>query len=151
MGTFHVNGGQILNKTQTREKKRVDPDRTNHPNINIAHFAICSIFKNIKNNKLLADNLLEVRKIKLGTEIGRSCPVFMKMRLKQIRGLKAAKNTLCVWLLAFPAACLAVSPTPATEAVMLTLPPGATSAEIQQGLDLLPESGGEVVLPRRND
>jgi hypothetical protein len=39
--------GQIL-KTQMREKKRVDPDRTNHPNINIAHFAICSIFKNIK-------------------------------------------------------------------------------------------------------
>jgi len=74
--------------------------------------------------------------------------MFMKTSMKQIRGLKAAKNTLCVWLLAFPAACLAVSPTPATEAVMLTLPAGVTSAEIQQGLDLLPESGGEVVLPR---
>jgi hypothetical protein len=71
----------------------------------------------------------------------------MKTSLKQIRGLKAAKNTLCVLLLVFPAVCLAVSPTPATEAVKLTLPPGATSAEIQQGLDLLPASGGEVVLP----
>jgi len=71
----------------------------------------------------------------------------MKMSLKQIRGLKAAKNTLCVWLLALAAACLAAPPIPATEAVMVTLHPGATSAEIQQMLDMLPESGGEVVLP----
>ena len=32
----------------------------NHPNINLAHFAISAIFKNVKNNKLLAENLLEV-------------------------------------------------------------------------------------------
>ena len=124
-----------------------EPELANHPNINIAHFSISAIFKNIKNNKLLADNLLEVSNFKLGTEIGRSCPALMKMSLKQLRGLKAAKNTLCVWLLALPAACLAAPPIPATEAVMVTLPPGATSAEIQQTLDMLPESGGEVVLP----
>ncbi len=119
----------------------------NHPNINIAHFAIWSIFKNVKNNNLLADNLLAVRNVELGTEIGRSCPALMKMSLNQIRGLAGAKGIPFVWLLAFPAACLAVSSIPATQAMVMTLPPGVTSDEIQQALDLLPVSGGVVVLP----
>jgi polygalacturonase len=40
-----------------------------------------------------------------------------------------------------------VLPVPSAEPVVVTLPSGATSVEIQQALDSLPASGGEVVLP----
>src|SRR5208283_3188203 len=42
---------------------------------------------------------------------------------------------------------LRASATPAPEPAAVTLPAGVTCAEIQQALDRLPESGGEVMLP----
>jgi len=71
----------------------------------------------------------------------------MKMSLHQIRGVRAAKNTLCVGLVIFSTAGVVAPQMPAPKPVSMTLSPGVTSAEIQQALDLLPESGGEVVLP----
>ena len=71
----------------------------------------------------------------------------MKMSLNQIRGLKAAKNTLCVCLVVFSTAGVVAPQIPALKPVIVTLPAGVTSAEIQRTLDLLPERGGEVVLP----
>jgi len=95
----------------------------------------------------LAENLLEVGELKLGTGIGRSCPAIMKKCLNQIRGLKAAKNTLCVCVVVFSTAGVVAPQIPALKPVIVTLTPGVTSAEIQRALDLLPERGGEVVLP----
>ncbi len=119
----------------------------NHPNINLAHFAISAIFKNAKNHKLFADNLLEVRKVKLGTEIGGSCPTLMKISMNQTGRLKVAKSTVCVFLAVFSAAGAVAPQIPDSKPEIVILPPGVTSTEIQQALDLLSESGGEVVLP----
>ncbi|MGO8836077.1 MAG: right-handed parallel beta-helix repeat-containing protein [Limisphaerales bacterium] len=71
----------------------------------------------------------------------------MKMSLKQIGSLKAVKNALCVCLLVFSTAGVVAPQIPALKPVLVTLRPGVTGAEIQQALDLLPERGGEVVLP----
>ncbi len=71
----------------------------------------------------------------------------MKMTLNQIGGLKIAKSTVCVFLAVFSTAGVVAPQIPDSKPVIVTLPPGVTSAEIQQALDLLPESGGEVVLP----
>lgn len=71
----------------------------------------------------------------------------MKMSLHQIRSLAVVKHALGVGLLIFPVSH-GIAPQisgVAPEAAML--PAGITSAEIQQALDILPESGGEVVLP----
>jgi hypothetical protein len=124
-----------------------EPKPMNHPNINLVHFAISAIFKNAKKHKLFADNRLEVGNCKLGTEIGRSCPTLMKMSSNQIRGLKVAKSTVCVFLAVFSIAGAVAPQTLAPKPETVTLPLGVTSAEIQQALDLLPVSGGEVVLP----
>src|ERR1017187_9339037 len=82
----------------------------------------------------------------------------MKMSLHQIKSLAVVKHALCVGLLTFPVSHGIAPQIPgvAPEAAMLPagvapeaamLPAGVTSAEIQQALDILPESGGEVVLP----
>jgi hypothetical protein len=71
----------------------------------------------------------------------------MKMILNQVRRVKATKNTLCVCLLAFSTAGLIAPQIPVLKPATVTLSAGATSAEIQQALNRLPESGGEVVLP----
>jgi hypothetical protein len=71
----------------------------------------------------------------------------MKMSLNQIGGLKIAKSTVCVFLAVFSTAGVIAPQIPASKPVIVTLPSGVTSAEIQQALDLLPESGGEVALP----
>lgn len=71
----------------------------------------------------------------------------MKMSLNQVRRVKAAKNTLCVCLLVFSTASVIAPQIPALKPVVVTLPAGVTGTEIQQVLDRLPESGGEVVLP----
>ena len=71
----------------------------------------------------------------------------MKMSMNQIRRLKVAKSTVCVFLAVFSAAGAVAPQIPDSKPEIVTLPPGVTSAEIQQALDLLPESGGEVVLP----
>jgi hypothetical protein len=60
------------------------------------------------------------------------------------------KDAALVWLLIFPAISLVAPQIPAAEPVVLMLPAGVNSAEIQQALDILPESGGEVVLPPGN-
>ena len=83
----------------------------------------------------------------MGTAIAYKCNALMKMSLHQIRGLKAAKYTLCVGLVIFSTAGVVAPQMPAPKPVIVTLSPGVTSAEIQQALDILPESGGEVVLP----
>jgi hypothetical protein len=71
----------------------------------------------------------------------------MKMSLNQTGGLKVAKSTVCVFLAVFSTAGVVVPQIPASKPGIVTLPPGVTSDEIQQALDMLPESGGEVVLP----
>src|SRR5271156_4596143 len=86
------------------------------------------------------------------------------MNRKQIRDFgTSAKGVFLICLLAIPAVCL-VAPrlpvartvklpvmepveSPVANPVVMTLPPGSTSVEIQQALDSLPASGGEVVLP----
>ena len=98
----------------------------------------------------MAENLLELSDIKLGTEIGRSCPALMKMSLNKIRGSKAVKNALCAGVVIFSTAGVVAPQIPALKPVIVTLPAGVTSAEIQRTLDLLPERGGEVVLPPGN-
>jgi hypothetical protein len=79
--------------------------------------------------------------------MSRSRPARMKMSLNQVRRVKATKNTLCVCLLVFSTAGLIAPQIPALKPVVVTLPAGVTSAEIQQALDRLPADGGEAVLP----
>ena len=75
----------------------------------------------------------------------------MKMNFNQVRKWGAVlKDTALIWLLIFPAISLVAPQIPAAEPVALVLPAGVTSAEIQQALDILPESGGEVALPAGN-
>jgi len=83
----------------------------------------------------------------MGTAIAYKRIALMKMSLHQIRGLKAAKNTLWVCLVFFSTAGVVAPQIPAPKPLIVTLSPGVTGAEIQQALDLLPESGGKVVLP----
>jgi len=85
--------------------------------------------------------------IKMETVIGHHWFARMKKALNQVRSWVARISATLVWLLVFPAAYLIVPPRIAAEPVIVTLPAGTTSAEIQQALDTLPESGGEVVLP----
>jgi polygalacturonase len=69
----------------------------------------------------------------------------MKMNFNPIRGLKTlAKCVICAGLVAFPAVWLVAPQSPAS--VVVTLGAGVTGVEIQQALDSLPDSGGEVVL-----
>jgi hypothetical protein len=71
----------------------------------------------------------------------------MKISSNQIRGMKAVKGTLCAGLLIVSTAGVVAPQLPALKPVVVTLPPGVTSTEIQQALDILPERGGEVLLP----
>ncbi len=71
----------------------------------------------------------------------------MKTSFNQIRSLTGVNGSLFLCLLAFPAAFWGASLISATKPAVITLLPGATSVEIQQALDRLPASGGEVVLP----
>jgi len=57
------------------------------------------------------------------------------------------KHTALIGLLVFLALFPAVPQAFSKEPVILTLPAGVTDVEIQQALDALPKSGGEVVLP----
>jgi nitrous oxidase accessory protein NosD len=70
----------------------------------------------------------------------------MKMSLNQVGRLKILKSTSCACLLVFSTAGVIAPQIPIPRPVVATLAPGATSAEIQRALDLLPEQGGEVVL-----
>jgi Right handed beta helix region len=71
----------------------------------------------------------------------------MKTVIHQMGSLgTVVKGSALLWTLFFYAICLAVSANP----VVVTLSANATSDEIQQALDALPESGGEVVLPPGN-
>jgi hypothetical protein len=75
----------------------------------------------------------------------------MKMNFSQVGNWGAVlKSAAFAGLLVFPAIRLVAPQIPAAEPLVLMLPPGVTSAEIQQALDFLPESGGEVVLPPGN-
>jgi hypothetical protein len=69
------------------------------------------------------------------------------MSMRQIKKVTAAKSILCVSLLVLSTAAVVAPQIPAPKTMRLTLPPGAGSAAIQQALDSLPESGGEVILP----
>jgi len=71
----------------------------------------------------------------------------MKTSLSQIRSWVAVTSATFAGLFVFSAACLVVPPTFAVEPVVITLPAGVTDTGIQQALDTLPDSGGEVVLP----
>src|SRR5208282_5683595 len=72
----------------------------------------------------------------------------MKTNFNQIGNFRSvAKNTALVGLPVF-LVLFAVTPKAfSTETAVITLPSGATDVEIQQALDALPKSGGEVVLP----
>lgn len=72
----------------------------------------------------------------------------MKANFKEaeIRGA-VARNTAAIGLLIFVVLFLVVSQAFSRELVQFTLPSGVTDVEIQQALDALPKSGGEVVLP----
>src|ERR1039457_2887825 len=71
----------------------------------------------------------------------------MKMSLHQIRSLAVVKHALCVGLLAVPVSHGIAPQIPGMAPEAAMLPAVITSTEIQQALDILPESGGEVVLP----
>ena len=71
----------------------------------------------------------------------------MKMSLHQTRSLAVVKHALGVGLLIFPVSHGIAPQIPGVAPEAAMLPAGITSAEIQRALDLLPESGGEVVLP----
>jgi Right handed beta helix region len=70
----------------------------------------------------------------------------MKMVLNQIRSRGAITRATFVWLAVFPAAFLIVPQILAAEPVVIIVSSGVTGAEIQQALNSLPESGGEVLL-----
>jgi hypothetical protein len=71
----------------------------------------------------------------------------MKMRLNQIRGWVAMTSTRFAGLLVFIAVYLACLQILASGNRIITLPMGATDGQVQQALDMLPASGGEVLLP----
>jgi len=71
----------------------------------------------------------------------------MKTGFSQMTSLGMAVRCFAfLWMLTFPAIC----PAGSAISAVVTLSANATSAEIQQALDSLPESGGEVVLPPGN-
>jgi parallel beta-helix repeat protein len=71
----------------------------------------------------------------------------MKTRLNQMWSLGMARKCAAfLWMVAF----LAICPADSTTSVVVTLSANATGAGIQQALDSLPASGGEVVLPPGN-
>jgi hypothetical protein len=92
-----------------------------------------------------------LNEIKLGTKAElkteRNEVVLVKISSNQIRGSKAIKSALCAGLLIFPVAGVVAPQISAPKPMVVTLRQGATSVEIQRALDLLPERGGEVVLP----
>ncbi len=71
----------------------------------------------------------------------------MILSLNQARNLKIAKSALCACLLVVSTAAVVAPQIPPLKPVVMTLASGVTSTEIQQALDLLPERGGEVLLP----
>ena len=72
----------------------------------------------------------------------------MKTNLNQVGSSKAVVAIVAViYLLSFPVLCSAALENSSVEPVTITLQPGVTGGEIQQTLDALPASGGEVVLP----
>ena len=83
----------------------------------------------------------------VGTAIANNGLVLMKMRLNQIRDWVAVASTRFTRALAFAAIYLICLQAFATEPRVITLPMGTTGAQIQQALDMLPASGGEVILP----
>src|SRR5208337_3183440 len=85
--------------------------------------------------------------LKMGTAIACNSLVLMKTSFNLIRSLTGMNGSLFLCLLAFPAAFWGASLISTMKPAVITLLPGATSVEIQQALDRLPASGGEVVLP----
>jgi hypothetical protein len=75
----------------------------------------------------------------------------MKTNLNQ-NGLPGVVVAIAVvlYLLGFPFSETSASFKPLAETVVVVLQPGVTGGEIQQALDALPESGGEVFLPEGN-
>ena len=71
----------------------------------------------------------------------------MKTSFNLIRSLTGVNGSLFLCLLAFPAAFWGASLISTMKPGVITLLPGVTGVEIQQALDRLPASGGEVVLP----
>jgi hypothetical protein len=72
----------------------------------------------------------------------------MKANFKETGSLGAvARNTAAVGLLSFLAWFSTVPQVFSSEPVAIMLPSGVTDVQIQQALDALPKSGGEVVLP----
>jgi len=77
--------------------------------------------------------------------------VVMNMRVNRIGNSGTIlKGALFLGFLVFPAASLISPPKPVAEPETILLSAGVTSAEIQQALDSLPNSGGQVVLPPGN-
>ncbi len=73
----------------------------------------------------------------------------MKMSLNKVRNRAAVKSTTFIELLLLSLTYLAVSQlsVQAAQPVVIQLAVGASGVQIQRALDLLPESGGEVVVP----
>ena len=71
----------------------------------------------------------------------------MKTGVNQDWRLKAIKYTFYACVLIFLTASMVVPQKPAPGPGFVTLPAGVTSTEIQQALDHLPQSGGDVMLP----
>ncbi|MGD0745436.1 MAG: right-handed parallel beta-helix repeat-containing protein [Verrucomicrobiota bacterium] len=69
------------------------------------------------------------------------------MTLNQVRGAKTTRIILRACLLVFLVAGAIAPQIRAPKPVVITLPAGVTSAEIQEALDRLPANGGEVMLP----
>lgn len=75
----------------------------------------------------------------------------MKTNFSQTVSWRAfLKSASGVFLLSFPVMFLSVFPKLVGGSAVVKLPAGVTGAEIQQALDALPDSGGEVVLPAGN-
>jgi len=71
----------------------------------------------------------------------------MKMRRNQLGSRGAGANRGFAGLLVLVFFYLIAFESLASELAVITLPLGASGVEVQQALDILPASGGEVVLP----
>ena len=80
--------------------------------------------------------------------IGRKGTVVMKKHYHQLVNTGAVAFTAgCFYMASFPVLGATLPEKSSVEPVVVMLQPGVTGGEIQNALDSLPESGGEVVLP----
>jgi parallel beta-helix repeat protein len=100
-----------------------------------------------KKSLWLGANSPDLDEYKIGTAIANDLLAVMKMRKSQVRSWMAGTSHGFSGSLVLSILCLACFKSLTFGGMVIALPSGATGVEIQRALDLLPASGGEVVLP----